>query len=99
MRWWVLAATLWPVAMVTISFVWPGPDEQELLQRYFEKPAYEAVSPPVDTRGATGELSVSDAEGSARIFWTQPEKGKVKVTIEVPPEDSEDANGLHSRPR
>ena len=86
LRWKILAMALWPVAMVSAGFIWPGPDKQELLQHYFEKPAYEAVSPPVDTTGARGELTVSDAQGSARIFWTQPKAGKVKMTIEVPPE-------------
>ena len=97
----MLAAAVWPVAMITLSFAWPGPDEQVLYQRYFDKPAYEAVAPPVDTQGAKGEMSVSDAEGSAHIFWTQPAKGKVKVTIEVPPETGGgDAGGgpVNSRP-
>ena len=88
LRWWILTAALWPVAVIAAAFMWPGPDEQELLQHYFDKPAYEAVAPPVDTSGATGELTVSDAQGSARIFWTQPKAGKVELTIEVPPEDA-----------
>jgi len=60
-------------------------DQQVLLQNYFERPAYLHAHSPVDTLGVSGELTVSDTSGSARIFWEQPEGGKVKLHIEVPP--------------
>jgi hypothetical protein len=72
--------------MLALAYLFPGADEQVALQHYFDKPAYEAARPPVDS-GASGELTVSDSVGSARVFWTQPSSGKVKVTIEVPPGD------------
>ena len=89
---------LWPVMVISAGYIWPGPDRQEELQNYFDKPAYDPVSPPVDTTGARGELTVSDAQGSARIFWTQPKAGKVKMTIEVPPDEEAPSEPVKSRP-
>lgn len=86
MRWWILAAALWPVVIITASFLWPGPWQQQHLYRYYERPAFDPIQAPVDTLGSRGELTVSDEEGSARIFWTQPTSGNVELTIEVPPE-------------
>jgi hypothetical protein len=99
LRWWVLAMGLWPILILTVGFIWPGPDKQQALQQYFIKPAYDAVSPPVDTTGARGELTVSDAQGSARIFWTQPKPGKVKLTIEVPSDIAVPNAPVTSRPK
>jgi len=76
----------WPVLVIAAAFIWPGPDRQEQYQHYFEKFAYDPVTPPVDTLGSSGEMTVAGSTGSARIFWTQPKQGKVKMTIEVPPE-------------
>ncbi len=86
LRPWIIAASVWPPLVIAAAFIWPGPDEQEELQHYYDRPAYDAAVPPLDRGASSGELTVSDSEGSARIFWTQPESGKVSVTIEVPPE-------------
>lgn len=73
---------LWASAAAALSCLAPGPGQPPPQPK--QHPPRHANLPPVVGEGS-GYISMSGAEGSARVFWTMPEQGRVKVSVEIPP--------------
>lgn len=82
--WWYGLSVLYAVATIGASLLWPGPGAAPPV------PAMPAraipATPPMDQSSAPSYFSRTSAEGSARVFWSVPESGEVKMTIAIPPE-------------
>jgi hypothetical protein len=75
---------LYAVGMVAAALVWPGPGKAP--KPSSAPKAAPAATPAADESVKPGYFSRTSAEGSARVFWSVPEDGKVSLTIEIPPE-------------
>ena len=82
-------SVLWAGAATALSCLAPGPG-QPPPQPKQHIPRH-ANLPPVVGEGS-GYISMSSAEGSARVFWTVPESGNVKIKIEIPPQGGKKAD-------
>jgi hypothetical protein len=84
--WWYGLSALYAMAIIGVSLLWPGPGAAPPMPAWRKPPA--PATPPVDTSTAPSYFSRTSAEGSARVFWSMPENGEVKMTIEIPPENT-----------
>jgi hypothetical protein len=70
--------------MIAAALLWPGAGKAP--QPAAKLQAAPAAAPAVDHYAKPGYFSRTSAEGSARVFWTVPEKGSVSLTIVLPPD-------------
>jgi hypothetical protein len=82
--WWYGLSALYAVAIVGVSLLWPGPGAAPALPAMPQRSA--PATPPMEQTTSPSYFSRTSAEGSARVFWSMPENGEVKMTIAIPPE-------------
>ena len=76
---------LWPICCLVFMKLSPGPLAPPKLPQTV-RVAGRTLAPPIDTSGSTQFISSGGSAHSVKIFWEEPEPGRVHVIIEVPGE-------------
>jgi len=69
--------------MLTAAFLFPAQSTNQNLGEALRGAAPPVQQPPVDSLGS-GSLTQTGPMGTAQVFWSTPEPGKLKGTIIIP---------------
>jgi len=84
--WFSVAGLLWPCLALAMAFLSPGPgsSSSSLPQPSAAEVAY--ASPPVDLSGSLHFVAGPGGTAKAQVFWEEPTRARVKISIELPAE-------------
>lgn len=91
---WIVALMMpiWPLAVWAAAQHWPGPETHPEVRDLFSQSPYVQNRPAtveapagVDAElSGAGELVSTGGGGAARIFWAEPEPGRVQIEVQIP---------------
>jgi hypothetical protein len=84
--WLGLAGVIWPCLVIALAFLSPGPSNAISSLPQGENPQLAFASPPVDQSGTMHIVAGPRGVATAEVFWEQPTKARVKISIQLPAE-------------
>lgn len=90
----VIGTVVWPLLLYLFLSYNPGTVPPPRMPSSRDRPAPERTAPPTDQHGSRVILSETASGQRASIFWEIPEPGRVHVTIELPPPESQSPSNV-----
>ncbi len=92
----LVAGLLWPLLVTALAWLSPGSGAVPQVESGRRNRFPAGFAPPVASQPSTTFVGTEDAEGSARIFWDEPERIKLQMVIEIPAEEVAESGGSNA---